>query len=174
MSIAFSQTVQALQADQGRFSLLSLSVAVAIMLLWCVWLLYAPIYLYASSSQLRVTSVEQPTWKLPSGGQRPAAYKQYEIRVQFKPTDADQIKAGQPAKLHLSSADTLPRGPLAAEIKHVDSQDGVVVLLLELPADQADSLLGGAKIERADVAIGTTSPLHFLMHNSFVLQMKVQ
>jgi multidrug resistance efflux pump len=167
MATPFSQTAQALQADQGRFSLLSLGAAVVILLLWCWWLFYAPVYLYASSSELHVTSAEQPTWKLPEGGQRPRAYQQYEVRAQFKATDTAQIKAGQPAKLFLSSSDTLPRRPLPAIVDQVQADDGLVFLKLELPQDTSAETLAGATIERAEIAIAKTSPVNFLLHASF-------
>ncbi len=164
MPTPFSHTAQALQADQGRFSLLSLGVAVVILLLWSCWLFYAPVYLYASSSELHMISAEQPTWKLSEGSQRPRAYQQHEVQAQFTSADAAQIKVGQPAKLFLRSSDTLPRRPLPATVAQVQKDKGLVSLKLELP--QAKTL-AGATIERAEIAVAKTSPVNFLLHTSF-------
>lgn len=167
MPTPFSQTAQALQADQGRFSLLSLTVAVVILLLWCGWLFYAPVYLYASSTQLHLISAEQPTWKLSEGSQRPRAYQQHEVQAQFTPADAAQIKVGQAAKLFLRSADTLPRRPLSATVEQVQADKGLVSLKLEMPQDTSAKVLAGTTVERAEIAIAKTSPVNFLLHTSF-------
>ena len=165
MPTPFSQTAQALQADQGRFSMLSLGAAVVILLLWCCWLFYAPVYLYASSSELQVTSAEQPVWKLSEGSGRPAAYQQYKVQAKFAPAEMAQIKAGQTAKLFLRSSDTLPRRPLSATVEQAD--DDLVVLKMELPQETSAKTLAGTTIDRAEIAIAKTSPLNFLLHTSF-------
>jgi hypothetical protein len=167
MATPFSQTAQALQADQGRFSLLSLGVAVLVLLLWSCWLFYAPIYLYASSSQVHVAMAEQPVWKLPEGSGRPTAYQQYEVAVKFKPTDIVKIKVGQIAKLFLKSSDTLPRRPLTAKVAEVQEDKGLVSLQLELSQKTSKNILAGSTIERAEIAIAKTSPVNFLLHTSF-------
>lgn len=167
MATPFSQTAQALQADQGRFSLLSLGAAVVILLLWCWWLFYAPVYLSVSSTQLHVTSVEQPTWKLSEGSGRPAAYQQYEVQAQFTPADAANIKVGQAAKLFLRSSDTLPRRPLPATVAQVQADNGLVSLKLELPQETSAKTLAGTTVERVEIAIAKTSPVNFLLHTSF-------
>ena len=165
--VPFSQTVRALQADHGRYSRMTLGLAVIVLLLWGYWFFTAATYHYVSSNQrhIELTQEDQPTWKIGKGERRAAAYYQYTVRAYFEPADFYQIAVGQKARLFLSSSDTLPRRALTVMVESVDPVVNAVEGLLELRTDIAESL-AGASIERMEIAVSHQTPAAFLFHTA--------
>jgi hypothetical protein len=165
MPVPFSQTTRALQADHGRLSRLTLGFAVVMLLLWGYWLFNAPTYQYVSSKKIQITQADQPTWKIPKGEKRIAAYERYDVLAFFQTADVRRIKRGQKARLMLSSSDTLPRRALISRVDRVDSAIDAVHVRLEIRAD-AFGLLAGATLESVEIAVARRTPAAFLFQTA--------
>ena len=101
--------MRALQADHGRYSRLTLGLAIIVLLLWVYWFFAASTYSYVSSKHIEITQGDQPVWKIAKGENRATAYHRYDVRAYFDLSDFYQIKLGQKTRLMLTSSDTLPR-----------------------------------------------------------------
>lgn len=165
--IPFSQTTRAFQADHGRYSRVTLGLALLVLVLWAYWFFTASTYHYVSSNQrhIELTQEDQPTWKIGKGENRAAAYHRYTVRAYFAPADFLQIAPGQKARLLLTSADTLPRRALTIKVHRLDPVANAAEGRLELRADIAASL-GGASIKRMEVAVSQQTPAAFLFHTA--------
>ncbi len=165
--IPFIQTTRALQADHGRYSRLTLSLALVVLVLWGYWFFTASTYHYVSSNQrhIEIAQEDQPIWKIGKGENRAAAYHRYTVRAYFDPADFYQIAAGQKALLLLTSADTLPRRALTVKVHRVDPVANVAEGQLELRRDIAASL-AGASIERMEIAVSHQTPAAFLFYTA--------
>ncbi|CAK8718509.1 HlyD family secretion protein [Candidatus Electrothrix laxa] len=163
--IPFSQTMRALQADHGRYSRLTLSLAVVVLLLWGYWLFTAATYHYISSKDIEITLGDQPVWKISKGEKRAVAYHRYAVRAYFNPSDFYQIKLGQKTRLMMTSLDTLPRRALTAKVDRIDPVNKTVDVQLELRAEAAKSL-AGATVERMEIAVSHQTPAAFLFHTA--------
>ncbi len=163
--IPFSQTMRALQADHGRYSRLTLSLAIIVLLLWGYWFFTASTYHYISSKHIEITQGDQPVWKIAKGENRAAAYHRYDVRAYFDPSDFHQIKLGQKTRLMLTSSDTLPRRALTAKVDRVDPVNKTVDVQLELRVETAESL-AGATLERMEIAVSHQTPAAFLFHTA--------
>jgi hypothetical protein len=165
--IPFSQTTRALQADHGRYSRLTLGLALVVLVLWGYWFFTASIYHYVSSNQqhIEITPGDQPFWKIGKGENRAAAYHRYTVRAYFDPVDFYKIAPEQRARLLLTSADTLPRRALTVTVQRVDPVANAAEGLLELRRDIAASL-AGASVERMEIAVSHQTPAAFLFHTA--------
>ena len=165
MPVPFSQTTRALQADHGRFSRLTLGLAIFLLFLWSYWFFAASIHHYVRSEKIELSQAEQPTWKIPQGGKRAIAYNNYTLRAYFSPADLQQIKPGQQARLLLLSPDTLPRRPLTTRVEQLEPLSGAVYVRLEIPA-KPSGLLAGATLESMEIAVSQQTPAAFLFHTA--------
>ncbi|MCI5124127.1 MAG: hypothetical protein D3925_06525, partial [Candidatus Electrothrix sp. AR5] len=129
--IPFSQTMRALQADHGRYSRLTLSLAIVVLLFWGYWFFTASTYHYVISKHIEITRGDQPAWKIAKGEHRAAAYHRYAVRAYFDPSDFYQIKLGQKTRLMLTSSNTLPRRALTAKVDGIDPVNKTVDVQLE-------------------------------------------
>jgi hypothetical protein len=165
--IPFSQTTRALQADHGRHSRLILGLGFIVLALWGHWFFTASTYHYVSSNQrhIEIVQEDQPTWKIGKGENRAAAYYRYTVRAYFSRKDFYQITPGQKARLLLTSSETLPRRALVIKVQRVDPIAHAAEGQLELRKDIAASL-GGASVERMEIAVSRQTPAAFLFHTA--------
>ncbi|XCN71410.1 MAG: hypothetical protein Q3M24_13930 [Candidatus Electrothrix aestuarii] len=164
-TIPFSQTRRALQADQGRYSRLTLGFALVVMLLWGYWFFTASTPQYISTQKIKITQGDQPVWRIAPGENRAAAYYRYTVQAYFTPEDFQQISSGQQMRLLLTRSGSLSERVLAAQVDRMEPVHNAIEADLELRMEIAE-MLAGATLERLDIAVTQQTPAAFLFHTA--------
>jgi hypothetical protein len=151
MSIPFTQSMHSLHVDHGRFSLLSVSVAIVLVLLWGLWFFIPSVTIYATGNLVKIN-------------------RDGNLVAQFASHDRDRLQPGQAAKIRLPTAQPKQGASLSAtllEIAPTEADDHIEVILYSTSYDTNDmKLLVPGNSSQVEVEVETISPALLLMRVS--------
>ncbi len=171
MATPFSRTIRSLSTDNYYSSLVGLSIAILLALIWTHWFLTAPIVSYEISEQVNVTSKESLTSQFPNtagGAKRVQVIRQRIIHAEFQNEALEKIRPGQAAFLRLSGISR----PISATVINVIyptiGSKGTVVLLASIDAAKPNPFIEGEG-GKVQIDVEHITPAAFILKASGLL-----
>ncbi len=150
MSIPFSQSIQSLQADHGRFSVWGISLAILLLLLWTLWFFAPSLTIYTTGTVTGLTR---------SGT----------IVATFPAAAGPQLLPGQAARIYPTQggADQVTSLPATVLAVDLSKTDGTVEVRLYPESELAvDTLFAAGVSGEVTVETAIISPAVLLMRTT--------
>ena len=170
VSNSFSQTLRSMNADEYRYSVIGIAVAVFLLVVWGSWFFKAEISLFKTSRKAHVTEKQYVTSSFPEGATRAVETVTRRIVAEFDGEAAGSIRVGQEATIIIKNSIGPQSVTFPASVVDVVSAPELNTVRVELDASldsakqKKDICDGSACLVK--IEIGQTTPANLTLQAS--------